>query len=128
LIHRLTHVGPGRLNFSNGNLLVPLWMPAGGLFAPRANLYYNSLSPSVTSAFGFGWTNLYQRLIKPATGGVTITNGTGRMLLYTNRDGNGRYLPPAGAQSALAQNLSDLTWTETQVDGGEPTLVRKGTL
>jgi hypothetical protein len=34
-------------------------MPAGGLFAPRANLYYNSLSPSVTSAFGFGWTNLY---------------------------------------------------------------------
>jgi YD repeat-containing protein len=119
LIRRLTHLGPGRLNLSNGNLLLPLRMPKGGLFAPAAHLYYNSLSPSVTSAFGFGWTNLYQRLVKPAGafGGVTITNGTGSVLIYSNRDGNGRYQPPAGAQNALAQNLSDLTWTETQVDG-----------
>jgi hypothetical protein len=117
LIRRLTHVGPGRLNLSNGNLLVQLRMPKGGLFAPTADLYYNSLSPSVTSAFGFGWTNLFQRkLTNISSTSVTLSNGTGSVLSYTGKDSNSRYLPPPGAQNALVKN-ADGTWTETQVDG-----------
>src|SRR6185312_5010190 len=45
-----------------------------------------------------------------------VTDGSGALFTYTNKDGSGVYTPPAGAQNKLVQN-GDNTWTESQLDG-----------
>jgi RHS repeat-associated protein len=118
LIHRLTHVGPGQVNLSNGNLLLRLELPTGGVFSPAAHVYYNSLIPNGNpNIFGIHWTNLFQQSLSlTPTGNVTVMTGSGSVLLYTNKDANGRFLPPNGGQNSLVQN-ADGSYTETQVDG-----------
>jgi RHS repeat-associated protein len=118
LIHRLSHVGPGQVNLSNGNLLLRLELPTGGVFSPAAHVYYNSLIPNGNpNIFGIHWTNLFQQSLSlTPTGNVTVMTGSGSVLMYTQKDNNGRFAPPRGVQNSLVQN-ADGTYTETQVDG-----------
>ncbi len=66
---------------------MPLRQPCGGLFAPAAHMFYNSLSLA-SSEFGFGWSNLFQRtLTNVSSTVVTLTNGTESVLQFTGKDG-----------------------------------------
>src|SRR5437773_599336 len=42
-----------------------------------------------------------------------VITGVGQAHTYTDKDGSGRYLPPAGVVNALTLN-GDNTWTETR--------------
>ena len=52
-IDRLSQAGPGKINFSNGNLFLPVCLVPAGVFAALPKLFYNSFSPA-SSDFGFG--------------------------------------------------------------------------
>lgn len=107
---------PCRVNPSQGNVVFQIKLPSAGSFAARPILTYDSLSV-VETEYGFGWVGLYQRSVLPVDNSQAwVRTGTGGAFLYTQKDAEGFYSPPAGARNSLRQ-LDDGSWVETQPNG-----------
>ena len=111
--------GPARINPADGNLVLALCLPAGGLLQPEARSYYNAQS-TYSDNFGYGWGHTLRRWVEEPTGSsADLHQGGGTVLRYTNLNGmTGLYTPPAGATSKLQKSITMPTkWTETRPDG-----------
>ena len=58
-----------QMNLSSGNLLMTLAPASAGSSSPAVGLFYNSLAAAagLSSAYGAGWTNLYQQRVDGAS-------------------------------------------------------------
>lgn len=108
-------VGLAKLNVSNGNLVVQLQTPEAGPFDPTPVLTYNSTSPTA-SEFGTGFSAFPKQTLATTTNGVDVTDATGTVLHYTDKDSSGRYRVPGSTNDTMVKN-ADGTWTQTQPDG-----------
>ena len=93
-----------RVNPSNGNLVLQLGPPAGGAADPRVVLTYNSWSP--------GNSDHRLRLEQLAGGpiaGDAVTAGDGAVYRYSDKDGSGQFLPPAGASTPWSSTATAAT-------------------
>jgi hypothetical protein len=63
--------GPARINPANGNLVLALCLPAGGLLQPEARSYYNAQS-TYSDNFGYGWGHTLRRWVEEPTGGTCV--------------------------------------------------------
>jgi YD repeat-containing protein len=108
--------GMGSVNFGPGNLMLKIGQVSGGAFSPVPQAAYNAAAAN-SSNLGYGWSGLFiQQIATVDASTVNVTKGSGTVLRYTNKDVNGKYLAPGGAQNSLVKN-GDGTWTETQPDG-----------
>jgi len=71
-LKKLAQAGPGQINLSNGNLLVPVPITKAGPFAAQPTLFYNSLTPAA-SEFGAGWSNLHKQSVASSFGATAVT-------------------------------------------------------
>ncbi len=105
------------VNPANGNLVLTLAPPKGSPFDPPLRFTYNSRAAGSAIQFGSGIADLYNPTVTMVDSTTAdLVDGAGSAYEYTDKDGGGHYLPPAGCYNALVQNSND-SWTETRPDG-----------
>ncbi|MEX2121728.1 MAG: hypothetical protein WD847_19240 [Pirellulales bacterium] len=76
---------------------------------------YNRFNQTASGEFGANWDmNYKQKIIVVNSTTAVVHKGNGLSLTYTNKDANGVYTAPDGAENKLVQN-ADSTWSETQL-------------
>jgi YD repeat-containing protein len=110
--------GPGRIVVNYGNLFLQVGAPGAGPFGPTPVFTYNSLSASASSEFGSGWSCSHKpRLTSVSSQTVTIIDGAGTPLRFTNKTTASAYYQPSTRTSDSVMKNSDGSWTQTQPDG-----------
>ena len=100
---------------SIGSKTVQLGAPNSGPMAPQVLFTYNALSTESTF-YGYGFSERNVRWIEELDSTTAeVHRGDGRVFTFGNKDGNGDYTPPPGANSRLQKQGS--TWIETRPDG-----------
>jgi YD repeat-containing protein len=101
-LRRYGSVGPAWMNPGNGDLMLPIRPPEGGLFQAVPGIAYNSLSPEA-SPFGYGVHSDFTSEVREVDSSTAeVLKGSGTVLCYTRRDAaTGFYDSPRGVSNTL---------------------------